>query len=94
LQSNSFSVLADILTHPAAPFVVQDETGLGVDRLQANYTLTLYGRYTDPQKLWANNFGARAFSELYAAQSSRGALPFTLGYEKAAGSALIVGRKH
>jgi hypothetical protein len=94
LQSGSFSTLAGILTNPAAPFVVQDETGLGVDRLQANYTLTLYGHYTAPQKLWSQNSGARAFSDLYAHQTSLGSLPFVFGYEKSAGSALIVGRRH
>ncbi len=93
LQSRSFSTLAGILTNPAAPFVVQDETGLGVDRLQVNYTLTLYGHYTAPQKLWSENPGARAFSDLYAHQTTLGALPFVFGYEKSAGSALIVGRR-
>ena len=93
LQSRSFSILADLLTNPAAPFVVQDETGLSADRLQANYALTLYGRYTAPQKLWAHNRGARAFSDLYAQATNPNALPFVFGYEKSAGSALIVGRR-
>jgi hypothetical protein len=93
LQSPHFSVLADLLTNPPAPFVVQDETGLGIDRLHKAYTLTLYGKFTNPQALWAHNPAARAFADEYAAHPVKGPVPFTIGYEKRAGSALIVGRR-
>lgn len=93
LQSRSFSTLADLLTTPAPPFVVQDETGLSVDRLEQNYALTLWGQYRAPQSLWAHNAAAKAFVDEYAAHPSRGALPFVLGYEKSAGSALLIGRR-
>jgi hypothetical protein len=93
LQSPHFSVLADLLMSPPAPFVVQDETGLGVDRLTKAYQLTLYGKFTNPQALWAHNASAHAFAEEYATHDVKAALPFTIGYEKKAGSALIVGRR-
>ncbi|MEI8257261.1 MAG: hypothetical protein WCJ30_16430 [Deltaproteobacteria bacterium] len=93
LQSPHFSVLADLLLAPPAPFVVQDETGLGVDRLHKAYHLTLYGKFTGPQALWAHNAAAHAFADEYATHEVKAALPFTIGYEKKAGSALIVGRR-
>jgi len=93
LQSGSFSILANLLTAPAAPFVVQDETGLGVDRLEQAYHLTLYGHYTAPQTIWAHKPAAQAFAETYAKHETRGSLPFVFGYEKSAGSALLVGRR-
>jgi hypothetical protein len=92
LQEPSFSRFADILTAPPAAFVVQDETGLSVQRLESNFDLTLYGQYTAPQKLWAHRASAQAFADLYARQTSAGRLPFVFGYEKAAGSALIIAR--
>jgi hypothetical protein len=93
LQSPHFSTLAELLTTPAAAFVVQDETGFGVDRLHANYALTLYGRFTAPQALWARNASAKAFAEEFAQHPAKAALPFRIGYEKESGSALIVGRR-
>ncbi len=92
LQEPSFSRFADVLT-PAAAFVIQDETGLSVERLEANFDLTLYGQYTAPQKLWAHHASAQAFADLYARGKPAGRLPFVFGYEKAAGSALIIGRR-
>jgi hypothetical protein len=93
LQSPHFSVLADLLTTPPVPYVVQDESGLGIDRLLKAYTLTLYGKFTNPQALWAHNPAARAFAEEYATHPAKGPVPFTIGYEKRAGSALLVGRR-
>jgi hypothetical protein len=93
LQHRSFSTLATLLTQPAPPVVVQDETGLPVDLLEKNYALTLYGHYTAPQSLWAHDPAAKAFVDLYAHQDTKGALPYVYGYEKHAGSAVIVGRR-
>lgn len=93
LQSPHFSVLAELLVTPPALFVVQDETGLGIDQLHKAYQLTLYGRFTNPQALWAHNAAAHAFADEYATHEVKGPLPFTIGYEKKAGSALMVGRR-
>ncbi|MEI8298716.1 MAG: hypothetical protein WCH32_11895 [Pseudomonadota bacterium] len=93
LQSPHFSVLADLLVTPPAPFVVQDETGLGIDRLNKAYQLTLYGKFTNPQALWAHNTAAHAFADEYATHEVKAMLPFTIGYEKKAGSALLIGRR-
>jgi hypothetical protein len=93
LQSPHFSVLADLLMTPPAPFVVQDETGLGIDRLHQAYQLTLYGRFLNPQALWAHNPAAHAFADEYATHPVKASLPFAIGYEKKAGSALMVGRR-
>jgi hypothetical protein len=93
LQHQSFSTLADLLTSPAVPFLVQDETGLSVDRLNNHYSLTLYGHYTAPQSLWAHDSAAKAFVDLYSSHETRGSLPYVYGYEKKSGSAVIVGRR-
>lgn len=93
LQSPHFSTLSALLSTPAAPFLVQDETGFGVDRLHALYTLSHYGRFTAPQTLWKRNTAARAFAEEFSNHPSKGQLPFRIGYEKEAGSALLVGRR-
>ena len=93
LQSPHFSTLADMLVTPPAPFVVQDETGLGIDRLRKSYQLSLYGRFTGPQALWAKSPSAHALADDYATHQVSGPLPFTIGYEKKAGSALLVGRR-
>lgn len=92
LQSPHFARLADQLMNPPAPIVVQDETGLGIDRLRKVYRLTLYGRFVAPQRLWAASPSARALAEEYRTQPAGPDLPFTIGYEKKAGSALLVGR--
>jgi hypothetical protein len=93
LQRKGFAVLAGMLTTPAAPFVVQDETGFPVDLLVKNYALTLYGHYTAPQSIWAHDSAAKAFIDLYASRESKGSLPYVYGYEKRAGSAVVVGRR-
>jgi hypothetical protein len=93
LQHRSFSDLASLLTSPAAPFVVQDETGLPVELLEKNYNLTLYGHYTAPQSLWAHDAGAKAFVDLFAHHDIKGTLPYVYGYEKRSGSAVVVGRR-
>jgi hypothetical protein len=93
LQSPHFSKLSDLLGSPAAPFLVQDETGFGVGRLHALYDLSRYGRFTAPQSLWKANPSARAFAEEFANHPSKGPLPFRIGYEKEAGSVLLVGRR-
>jgi hypothetical protein len=92
LQSPHFGRLANLLMNPPAPLVVQDETGLGIDRLREVYRLTLYGKFVAPQRLWAASPSARALAEEYRTQPAGPDLPFTIGYEKKAGSALLVGR--
>ena len=93
LQSPHFARLAGLLMDPPAPLVVQDETGLGIDRLRDAYRLTLYGKFEAPQRLWASSPSARALAEEYRAHPAVADLPFTIGYEKKAGSALLVGRR-
>jgi len=93
LQNPSFSTLAEMIRQSPPPLVVQDETGLSVKELHDLYSVTLYGQFTDPQRIWAHSPEARAFIEEYATHPSKGSLPFRIGYEKKAGSALIVGRK-
>ncbi len=93
LQSPHFAKLAELLLSPPAPIVVQDETGFGIDRLHGAYTLSLYGHFSAPQRLWAASPSAKALVAEYKAHPSTGELPFTIGYEKASGSALLVGRR-
>jgi hypothetical protein len=93
LQTPSFSVLADLIRQSPPALLVQDETGLSVKELHELYTPTLYGQFTNPQVIWANDPEARAFIDEFATHPIKAPLPFRLGYKKKAGSALIVGRR-
>jgi hypothetical protein len=93
LQSNHFTVLAGLIHQTPPVMVVQDETGLSVRALHELYDTTLYGHFTDPQRIWAHDPEARAFINEFATHPIKANLPFRMGYEKKAGSALIVGRR-
>ena len=91
LQESSFSVLADLLTSNKSQVLVQDETGLDIDVLAKNYQVAAYGKFTTPNKLWAKSESAKRLKRYYQDHSAAGPPPFRFGYEKAGGSALLVG---
>ena len=93
LQNPAFTVLASDLTTHRAPVLVQDETGLDIDRLEKGWFVTAYGRFTSPHKSWQNNPHALKLVDYYHTHKSAGDLPFKIGYRKEAGSALLIGRR-
>ena len=93
LQNPMFSTLAADLTEHRAPFIVQDETGLNIERLTAGWFVFAYGKFTSPHRSWRNNPHALKLVEYYRNNRSAGELPFKIGYRKEAGSALLVGRR-
>ena len=74
---------------PIARSILQDESGLRFDHLEAFYDTTLYGSFEAVNPL----FGKLAQSALRTAFATReaGPLPFKVGYEKTGGSCLIYG---
>jgi hypothetical protein len=73
-----------------APLIVQDETGIDYSALTEAFTVRLYGRFTKPN----GSFNPNLQQSLVLAYRTGGhavkPLPFRLGYEKNAGSAMQV----
>ena len=73
-----------------APIVVQDETGIDYGALTGSFTVRLYGKFTKPN----GSFSQMLQQPLAMAYRTSGPvakpLPFRLGYEKNAGSAMQV----
>ena len=92
LQRPQFSTVAGILVG-APRLIVQDETGLDIDRLTAGYDVRAYGSFAGFHPIWAGNASAVRLSQHLASAGVAGPLPFRLGYEKAAGSILLVGQR-
>jgi hypothetical protein len=87
-QEPDFSILrSSILGN--APTIVQDETGIEYGALAESFTVRLYGRFTRPNPSFDRNF-QRALAAAYRSAATVKTLPFRLGYEKNAGSALQV----
>lgn len=87
-QEPGFSILRTALIENA-PVIVQDESGIDYGELAGAFTVRLYGRFSRVN----SSFPAHLQSSLAAAYRSNGGakpLPFPLGYEKSAGSALQV----
>jgi hypothetical protein len=87
-QEPGFSILRSALLENA-PVIVQDESGIEYGALAGAFTVRLYGRFTRVN----SSFPAHLQSSLAAAYRSNGGakpLPFAVGYEKSAGSALQV----
>ena len=88
LQKHYFSILRTaILAH--APSVVQDETGIEYSALAGAFKTRLYGKFVKPHNL----FQANSQQSLAAAyQNAVGVKPLTfrLGYDKTAGSSVVV----
>jgi hypothetical protein len=90
-QEPSFSLVAG-WTAQRAPAVVQDETGLSVQDLRAHFNLRYYGQFTQAHTLWQGKASAQALKTDVAASEVEPLL-FTFGYEKPAGSLVVVGRR-
>ena len=72
-----------------APVVVQDETGIDYAPLSQAFAVRLYGKFTKPNAAFEQNL-QRSLAAAYQQTPGVKPLPFRLGYEKGAGSALQV----
>jgi hypothetical protein len=92
LQKPYFSILQNLLVQNAKA-IIQDETGLDIALLDSKYSLQLFGKFQKPHNLWANSESAKKLANYYANHPSSDQLPFQLGYEKQAGSILMIGNR-
>ena len=87
-QGAGFSVFrASVLAN--APVIVQDETGFDYGSLSQAYEVRLYGKFTRPNSAFDQSL-QRTLAAAYQKNAGVKPLPFRLGYEKGAGSALQV----
>lgn len=92
LQEPSFSITAG-LVRAQARTLVQDESGMGIDALTGEFELRLHGDFRDAHRLWAGKATARRLREFRESLGPIEPLNFQFGYEKPAGSLIIVGRR-
>jgi hypothetical protein len=76
-----------------AQWITQDETGLDIVPYSKNFDLQLFGKFIKPNTLWAKSPSAQRLAAFYAEHPSKQELPFLLGYEKAGGSILMIGKR-
>lgn len=87
-QARNFSTVRNSILRNA-PSVVQDETGIDYGVLDDLFAVRLYGRFTAPNRSFSSDL-QRSLAAAYRSDGHVKALPFRLGYEKNAGSALQV----
>jgi hypothetical protein len=92
LQQPSFSITAG-LVGAGARAVVQDESGLAAGALRQGFELTMYGDFDGPHRLWRGKPATRDLKALRAEAEDVQPLAVTFGYEKRAGSFIVVGRR-
>lgn len=89
LEDREFKIVRNSILWNA-PVIVQDETGIDYAALTESFSVRLYGRFTKPN----GSFNRNLQQSLAMAYRSGGPgvkpLPFRLGYEKNAGSAMLV----
>jgi hypothetical protein len=88
LQAPGFSIVRESILRNA-PTIVQDETGIDYGALAEEFTVRLYGRFTAPNRAFSSGL-QRSLAAAYRSGAPVKALPFRLGYEKNAGSAMQV----
>ena len=94
LQNSYFSMMKNVLLENAQ-WITQDETGLDIVPYSEKFDLKLFGKFIAPNNLWAKSPSAQRLASYYQEHPSTQELPFLLGYEKAGGSMLMIGkRKH
>lgn len=87
-QEPDFSILRNSILRKA-PSIVQDETGIEYGALTEAFTVRLYGKFTRPNPSFDKNL-QRALAAAYRSGATVKTLPFRLGYEKNAGSAVQI----
>jgi hypothetical protein len=86
-QEPGFSILRTALLENA-PVIVQDESGIEYGALAGAFTVRLYGKFTRVNPSFPGHLQS-SLTKAYQGGSAK-PLPFPLGYEKSAGSALQV----
>jgi hypothetical protein len=87
-QGLEFSIFRNSVLENA-PVVVQDETGIDYAPLSQAFAVRLYGKFTKPNAAFEQNL-QQSLASAYQKTPGVKPLPFRLGYEKGAGSALQV----
>lgn len=87
-QAPDFSILRNSILGKA-PSIVQDETGIEYGALTEAFRVLLYGKFTRPNPSFDRDL-QRALAAAYRSGAAVKPLPFRLGYEKNAGSAMQV----
>lgn len=86
MQTRAFTDIEQLLLDHAGT-IVQDETGIGYERLTDRFDVKLYGAYERANHLFRAT-EQPALAEAYRADPAIDALPFGFGYRKTAGSCL------
>jgi hypothetical protein len=71
-----------------SPLVIQDETGVPLELLQQHMSVEIFGEYTGPNDLFPET-PHQSLIDAFAS-GEPGILPFSWGYDKAAGSCLVL----
>ena len=88
-QDPEFTILRNSILWNA-PIIVQDETGIEYGALAESFNVRLYGRFTKPNPSFKQEFQRSLATAYQKSAVAVKPLPFRLGYEKNAGSALQI----
>ena len=88
LQKSYFSILRGAIL-ASAPSVLQDETGIDYSTLAGVFKTKLYGKFVKPHNLFQTNM-QQSLAAAYQNARDVKPLAFRLGYDKTAGSAVVV----
>jgi hypothetical protein len=80
-------LVGGVLQH--APLVIQDETGIPFPDLDARFYTALFGHYTGPNHLFEAD-AQRPMERAWVTRTDTQPLPFGFGYDKPAGSCLVL----
>jgi hypothetical protein len=89
MQQDGFHDIRDALLENS-PLIVQDESGLGFPALDEAFDVKLFGKFTTMNKLFRKDVEWKALRAAYAKREVAGPVDFTIGYQKPAGSCLMV----
>lgn len=92
LQTSAFSITADLVSRQSRA-LVQDETGLPIDTAREAFDLRLYGDFSDAHWRWSGKPAAQKLRKFQQEAGTVEPLFFTFGYEKDAGSVILVGTR-
>jgi hypothetical protein len=87
-QKPHFSILRNAVLSKA-PSIWQDETGIEYAKLAETFTVTLYGRFTKPHRIFAPGSQV-SLAAAYETSTNVKPLPFIAGYQKEPGASVQV----
>lgn len=92
LQTAAFSITADLVSRESRA-LVQDESGLPIDAARQAFDLRMYGDFSDAHWRWSGKPAAQKLRKFQQEAGTVEPLFFTFGYEKEAGSVILVGTR-